>query len=190
VNNRISHAIAIAIQVTFIFVFLTIFFFVYVQGVEREEFRTQLNLIVDDITQEVMNDLPNLISKQSLVSPENMAILLDGIISVIQAKIANGSKNAISDIAEKNYKVRMLALKSLSGVIGLVVAAAIVILVTGFCLPIVTQVQDAMLVVIFIGLTELAFLQIIAKNYISADPNRVKRSLAQAVQRWIAQKSK
>jgi hypothetical protein len=29
------------------------------------------------------------------------------------------------------------------------------------------------------------FLQVIAKNYITADPNKVKRDLSTAIQKWI-----
>jgi len=40
--------------------------------------------------------------------------------------------------------------------------------------------------VFFVALTELVFLQVIAKNYISADPNKVKSAIADAIKKWVA----
>ena len=43
----------------------------------------------------------------------------------------------------------------------------------------------AMIIVIAVGITEFAFLEIIAKNYISTDPNKIKRELADSIRKWI-----
>ena len=48
--NKIYH---IFLHVIFIFIFLTIFFFLYVGDAEKKSFKTQINLVVDDI----MNDI-------------------------------------------------------------------------------------------------------------------------------------
>ena len=42
-----------------------------------------------------------------------------------------------------------------------------------------------MIIVIAVGITEFAFLEIIAKNYISTDPNKIKRELADSIRKWI-----
>ena len=52
-------------------------------------------------------------------------------------------------------------------------------------MPIVQQIKEALIVVFFVALTELLFLQIVAKNYISADPNKVKAVIASAIKEWL-----
>lgn len=184
-NKWIMGGISIAIQVTFIFAFLTVFFFVYVTEVEKEEFRTQMNLIVDNIMKDVNNDLPSLINKQEYLSKADAAVVINGIIDVLQEKIYIDSKSTSATVLKQNHSVKMKAFKYLSAIVTVIVVSAVIILLIGFCVPIIYQIKEAMLVVIFVGLTELTFLQVIAKNFVSADPNKVKRSLGEAIQQWI-----
>ena len=61
-NNWVKYIFSILFQVILIFTFLTIFFFVYVVKVEKEQFKGQINLIVDDIlTKDIQDDLVNII---------------------------------------------------------------------------------------------------------------------------------
>jgi len=186
-NHFVIDGVSITVQVAFIFIFLTVFFFAYVQEIEKQEFKIQLDLIVDNMTKDFENTLPALFEKQSEVTPEEIVVLVDGVISVIQEKIAIDSKGATSDIMEKNHKIKLTALHSLIMMISVTVGVCILILLLSFCIPITQQIKEAMLVVIFIGMTEFTFLQLIARKYISADPNKVKRTMCQAIQRWIAQ---
>lgn len=188
-NHWVTHGIGIAIQVTFIFAFLTIFFFAYVQEVEKEEFKGQLNLIVDSLMEDIKTDLPKLINKQQL-SQEDMLVITNGIIDVLQEKISVDATGTVKNVADMNRKVKMKALKSLVTVIVCVIVIAIIILLFGFCIDVTYQIKEAMLVVIFVGLTELVFLQVIAKNYISASPNKVKRDIGAEVQNWIKKNHK
>jgi len=184
-NEWVSDGISIAIQVTFVFAFLTVFFFVYVTEVEKEEFRTQMNLIVDNIMKDVEDDLPNLINKQAHFNKKDAVVVINGIVDVLEEKIAIDAKSNMLDVLNKNHAVKMKAFKSLSTVIIIIVTLAVIILLIGFCIPLINQIKEAIFVVIFVGLTELTFLKVIAANYISADPNKVKRSFSQAVQNWI-----
>lgn len=182
-NHWVVEGTAIAIQVTFVFIFLTMFFFLYVQSVEREEFQKQLNIIVDDISNDLSSEWSTIInSKDPNINKEDVSIIVNGIIDVLQQKMS-GKTN--SRITEQNHKVKLTALKSLTTVTVIIVSLAVLVLFIGFCMPIADQIKESMLVVIFVGITEFAFLQLIAKNYISASPNRVKRELAQAIQNWI-----
>ena len=49
INDWLKDVIGMSIQIAFVFAFLTIFFFLYVQKVEKMEFVSQLNLIVDTL---------------------------------------------------------------------------------------------------------------------------------------------
>jgi hypothetical protein len=190
VNNWVTDGVAIAIQITFVFAFLTVFFFVYVQEVEKREFVSQMNLIVDDIMKDVEKDIPNLIKKQDMVDEKDAVVIINGVIDVLQEKIAIDAKSTVNDVLEHNHAVKLKAFKSLISVIIILVAAAAVVLLIGFCVPVQYQIKEAMLVVIFVGLTELTFLEVIAKHYKSASPNKVRRELGLAVQKWIDKRKK
>jgi predicted nucleic acid-binding Zn ribbon protein len=185
VNNWVTYGISIATQVTFVYAFLTVFFFVYVQEVEKKEFVSQMNLIVDDLMKDVKEDIPNLVNTQSQVSGEQAVVLINGVIDVMEEKIAIDSKSTVKDIMEQNQAVKKKAFTFLMTVIAILIIMSIFILLIGFCVHIQYQIKEAMLVVIFVGLTELTFLEIIAKNYISASPNKVKRELGIGIQKWI-----
>lgn len=177
--------VSLAIQVTFVYTFLTIFFFVYVQKVEKEEFVSQMNLIVDTLFNDIKNDMPNLINTSYPVKQEDIVVLVDGIIGLFESKIAIDAQGTVKQVYEQNQNVKKSAFKSLIKFISIVVIFATIVILIGYCVPIKYQLKKALVVVIFVGLTELMFLQVVAKNYITADPNKVKRDLSTAVQRWI-----
>jgi len=70
-------------------------------------------------------------------------------------------------------------------VVGVLVVVSVFMLVIGYCLPVQHQTLEALWVVLFVALTEFTFLQVVAKNYKSADPNKVKRVLGSAITKWI-----
>ena len=185
VNNWVTDGVTISIQVVFVFAFLTMFFFVYVQELEKMEFVSQTNLIIDDIMKDFEEKIPILINKQSLIGKENVLIIINGLIDVLQEKMSNDSVSTVKDILEKNHAVKLKALKSLMSVIIILVVASTVPLLIGFCLPIQYQIKEAMLIIIFVGLTEFIFLQVIAKQFISADPNKIRREIGKEVHNWI-----
>lgn len=189
-NRWITEGVSIVIQVTFIFAFLTVFFFAYVQEVERTEFQSQLNIVVDSIMNDIEDDLPNIVSKDSTITPENAVILTSGVIDLINEKIALESKDSVNSIAQQNYKIKQKAFNSLLNVIVAAVVSSFLVLLAGFCIQLSEQIKEAMLIVIFVGLTEFTFLQNVAKRYISADPNKIKRTLAGAIQEWIKRNKK
>jgi len=183
-NNLIKKGISIIIQITFVFAFLTIFFFVYVQNVERNDFQEQLDLIVDNIMKDIDQDIVNIIEKNNINS-NDIAIILDGIIDIIQEKISMRNKKSLNNILNQNQKIKKTALNSLMTFIAIIIIICLFILLLGFCMPIVYQIKEAMLVIIFIVITEFIILKLIARNYISADPNKIKRTLGKSIQSWI-----
>lgn len=185
-NHWVNDGIAIAIQVSLVFSFLTIFFFVYVTKIEKEEFKKQMNLVVDNIMDDVVNGMPNLLNSNSPLSKENTNILVNGIIDVMEEKITIEAKDSIQDIAKINSDVKSKAFSSLTTVLLGVVIIAVIFLILGFCIPIKQNIKEALIAVVFVGLTEFSFLTFIASKYISASPNKVKRNLGEAIQNWIA----
>ena len=73
-------------------------------------------------------------------------------------------------------RIRKNAFKILGIIIGILVIVTILLLIRRLCLfnNIIHQVNEALWVVFFVGLTELAFLMLVASKYKSADPNKVK----------------
>ena len=190
VNKWVINGVQMAIQITFVFAFLTVFFFVYVQEVEKSEFVSQMNLIVDNIMKDIEIDIPELINKQNQISKEDALVIISGVIDTLQEKIQMDATKNIHDIIIKNHAVKMKAFGSLMTVIAVVVIIAIITIISGFCIPIQYQMKEAMLIVVFVGMTELVFLELIAKRYISADPNKVKRELGISIQNWIKTNNK
>lgn len=184
-NLLFSNGFSIIFQVIFIFAFLTIFFFAYVVTVEKGEFQTQINLIIDDIV--TQDAIKGILPKGVIgLTPENEDIILSGILDVIDTKISLSSRDAVVNVNNDNAAIRRKAFIVLGVTAGVLVISTIALLMAGFCIQILYEVKEALWVVLFVGITELVFLSVIAKSYISADPNAVKRSIGIAIQKWIA----
>ena len=184
-NNWVTEGIFGGIQVTFIFAFLTVFFFVYVSEVEKEEFQKQLNLVVDNIMKDIEDDLPNILKKQDILGAKDAVVIINGVLDTLEEKIAMDAKSSVQEILKQNYGVKIKALKALSAVILLMVVIVIAVLLLGFCVPLSDQIKESMIVVVFVGITELVFLEVVASHYISANPNKIKRALGQSIQKWV-----
>ncbi len=184
-NLLFSTGFSIFFQVIFIFAFLTIFFFVYVVTIEKAEFQTQINLVIDNIfTQDAIKGI---LPKGAInLTPENEDIILSGILDVMNTEISLSSRDAVVNVNNDNAATRRKAFIVLGVTAGVLVISTIALLMAGFCIPVLHEVNEALWVVLFVGITELVFLSVIAKNYISADPNSVKRSIGIAIQKWIA----
>ena len=184
INDWLNDVIGMSIQIAFVFAFLTIFFFLYVQKVEKMEFVSQLNLIVDTL----MKDIEYIIipiNDDFLVVLNSIINILNGVIDVLEKNIIEDSKSSVKNIERLNIGVKTTAYKSLISFILIIVIIATCVLLLGFCIPLQCQLKKAMIIVIAVGITEFAFLEIIAKNYISTDPNKIKRELADSIRKWI-----
>jgi hypothetical protein len=184
-NLLFNNGFTIIFQVVFIFAFLTIFFFAYVVAVEKNEFEIQINLVIDNIFNR--NAIKNIIPKGiDGLSSENEDIIFSGFLDVLDDKINISSKKSVADVNKTNSSTRKKAFIILGVVFVLLIILIIILLMSGFCISIKYETKEALWIILFIGLTELAFLSFIAKSYISADPNSVKRSVATSIQEWIS----
>ena len=190
-NVWLIDGFALAFQVVLVFAFLTIFFFVYVIKVEKEEFESQMSFVVDEI---LTNDIEKeLFTKNPLgksISKVELVALISGIIDGVEFQAAQDAKSGVKDVNKQNEGVRVTAFTSLGIVVASLIVITSIMLVIGYCLPVRHQTIEALWVVLFVALTELAFLQLVAKNYISADPNKIKRTLGKAVTDWITKNKK
>ena len=187
-NKYVKNVFDIIFQVTLIAIFLTVFFFTYVSGVEKEEFEKQLNLIVDNVLTE--DDIKQLIPQNlSSDQKEQLAIIISGAIESAKTKTALSQKNSIKKVITNNNTVKSATYKKIYYVLIIIIILCLIALVMGYCLPIFTQVKEAVIIVFFVAVTEFVFLQVIAKNYISADPNKVKVAISDAIKKWVKKNS-
>lgn len=188
-NVWIVDGFSLAFQVVFIFAFLTIFFFVYVVKVEKAQFEDQMNYVIDsiltkDIEKELLGPVQNTIPQEQLVA------LIAGIIDGVDYKAEKDAESGVKSVTIQNASVRSTAFKTLGIVVGVLVLVSVTMLIIGYCLPVRHQTMEALWVVLFVALTEFTFLQVVASRYKSADPNKVKHALGEAVTAWIAKNKK
>jgi hypothetical protein len=189
-GSRTREVFDIIFQVIFIFTFLTVFFFVYVTKIEKEETASQMNFLVDDILppSQVDSLIPQGLNKKDAMKAQ---VLISGAIDTAEEQTRVNMKSDIKDINDTNNKTRKKAFKYLTFALSGLVIIVIAFLLVGHCkLGLLDHVRDALWVVLFVALTELTFLQVIAKNYISADPGKVKEEMSAAIDNWVTKENK
>ena len=184
-NENFKNSVYIITNVIFIFIFLCIFYFVYVVNVEQTEFKNQLNIIVDNLFDSVKTEYINVVTynkEKEKISKENMNILINGIIDTLEENITSKSKEAIDNINKYNSNIRLI--------IYIIISALILSIILFFIIfkcysQFYIIIKESLIVLIFIAMTELFFLNFISAKYISADPNQIKNSLGQAIHKYI-----
>lgn len=172
INNLVTQGTSIIFQVSFISIFSIIFYFSYIQKIERKKFHSELKLIVDDIYQDIKDNIPIIIKNNNSKSNNN----------IIYEKI----KSEYNDIFLKKNKD--LKLKTIILVIILICIPIITFIFTktkGFCILIKDEIYKIFLLIIFIVLTQLLFLNLISKKYISIDPDKIKKKISKTILNWI-----
>lgn len=153
--------ILITLQVTLVAGFLVVFFFSYASTVENEIVTKQVNYIVDSFTG----------SAKSLMDPQT----LDDIKSSIDALNPPDLSDEDQEVEEQNL---LLENKSVQIVMALVITGILVYLFFLIYSMKKGNVREAMkmllviaMILTAVAITEVTFLNLIAKNYLSADPN-------------------
>jgi len=183
--------LGVLFQVIFIFSFLTIFFFIYVVKVAVTSFKKQMSLIVDDIlTKENLTELLKPLDNFPKLTPQQEAALISGAIdlTISQAKLQN--KDLSATIAKSNKKLKDKSFLVLSIALAVLIVITIILLALGYCVPVLYEIKEALWITLFIGFTELIFLVVVAKNYDSADSNKVKRTIGESIEDWINEHNK
>ena len=100
----------------------------------------------------------------------------------MEENITSKSKEAIDNINKYNSNIRLI--------IYIIISALILSIILFFIIfkcysQFYIIIKESLIVLIFIAMTELFFLNFISAKYISADPNQIKNSLGQAIHKYI-----
>lgn len=187
-NNIVINIASVIIQVIFIFSFLVIFYFLYVIKVESEEFKKQIELLTNSFLNDVKNT--NIIQivgeNKTNINSEDLKVIYLGILDSVQEKLNLQNKKDIQAIDENNKKLRSNCIKI---IVGLFIFLLIFLLVLN-CLPIYALGRQAIIIVIFVAITEIVFLNFVSGKYIAADPNRIKNTVGNSIEKWLKDNKK
>lgn len=152
----------IIMMVIFVATFLGIFYFTYVAKVEEQIVAEEVDYIVDDLTSDL----------QLLLSDKQKDQIRSAINKIPRPDLSASDKS----VNDHNSQVFWSAIKILSvgfviGMIGIYMASQY------WKFDLLELIKNNLIILVFVGITEYAFLNFFAKNYISADPNFVKRTV-------------
>jgi len=150
--------VSIIIIVILIATYLTIFYFKYGTTIEKNVVVEQVNYIVDDFTKDL-----------SLVSPQHLADLKDFVRQVKRPNMDEEDANA--EAHNKAIEQQSMKIIFVACAIGIVISY---LASKHYNFSIVELMKKNLLLLAFIAATEISFLMVFARNYMSADPNYVK----------------
>ncbi len=155
----------ILIHVALMATFLTIFFFTVASKLEAGIVKNQVNFVIDDIIGNTFQFIP---------TEEERKVLINNLINKLPDP--EDLKSADEAVEKNNENSYNTAIHFLSILLGSVVA---ILLVMGIVFK--WNLQDAKFLFIsgivglfFVAITEFIFLILIARNFISADPNLIR----------------
>jgi hypothetical protein len=181
-SPTIKRIFRIFLQVILTFVFLTIFFFTYVDAVEKDVFKLQMNTIVDDLYDDM--NFRQFVS----TGKEDMAtILLDGSLDVSRINAMNDTKGEDKHINDQNRKIKNKAFLWVGISLVLLVIIISILVFYGYCIPFHIHTKEAIIVIFFVAITEIIFINIIAKKYLLLNPSEIRHKLGESVKFWIKQ---
>jgi len=182
ISPWVAEGTKIFMQIFFVVSFLSLFFFLYVVKVERDQFEDQVNLIVDNILTDLKTNAAKII--RSTTQRQDLGKKLEDLVK--NWKIPHRQFVEI----EENNKILMDKTKKIVISFAVILLALIVTLfVLHFCLHLTRGFIENLIVLLFIGLTEFAFLTIVASKYIAADPNQVKYTILNSIEEYALRKA-
>lgn len=184
-NKIINRIFYIFLQVLIIFIFLTIFFFTYVNDTEKDAFKTQINILVDDLALDM--DIKPLVPKEN---KDIVTILLSGVLDFSKKNSRKSTEKEDANIKKQNNKIMKKAFIWLFVFIGIMVLIYGALRLSGQCIMFHSHIREALLIVVFIALTEFVFLNMITKQYWSIDISDVRQKLGNTIQDYITKRNK
>jgi hypothetical protein len=182
ISPWVAEGTKIFMQIFFVVSFLSLFFFLYVVKVERDQFEDQVNLIVDNILSDLKTNAAKII--RSTTQRQDLGKKLEDLVK--DWKIPHREFVKI----EENNKILMTKTKKIVISFAVILLALVVSLfVLHFCLHLTRGFIENLIVLLFIGLTEFAFLTIVASRYIAADPNQVKYTILNSIEEYALKKA-
>ena len=181
INVLFDKTISISIQVLVISIFLITFFFLYVVNVEEQEFKQQIELVMDSILKD-----PNVSPYLKINdNDDNMLVAIYGALDAAEEKIKLSTKSDIDNINNSNRMIKTNTF-IIAGLSGLVLLLIIFLLLSfDVNIPLVKYIKHSLIILVFIALTEYIFLTFIGKKYISVSPTQVRKQIAQSILDYI-----
>lgn len=154
------------VSLTIFSLFLSIFYFTYASNVENEILNIQIKNLVDNLTSNI-KDFNN-IDRGYLINLINNTKFPD------LSKEDNDVSNTNSSLIKKALLI--------FGIFSLITTIIIIIICYIYKINILQILKVNIILLIFVALTEIFFLNIIAKSYRSLDPNVVKKNFINNLQ--------
>jgi len=157
----------IIIALTIFSLFLSIFYFTYASKVENQIVDIQIKNLVDNLTENM----------KDILSSDQRAYLLNVL------KTTNPPDMKVED--DKIEKSNKQLIKQAAIVFGIFLALTtivVTILYFMYNIDVKNILITNMIILLFVALTEVFFLNMIAKSYRSLDPNIVKKNLINQLQ--------
>ena len=123
------------------------------------------------------------INVRQFVAPgqeDTATVIIDGSLEVARRNAMSETKKEDKKINDQNATIRNKALKWVAIDGGLLVVVLIILASTGHCVPL-----EALIVVFFVALTEILFLNLITKKYWSVNPSEVRHQIGESMKGWI-----
>ena len=172
------------VQSAIVFIFLTIFFFSYVSTIEKEEYKTQLEFIVDDIFDDYNDNLKTIFPKEKK-HKDVVKTLIYGFIDHTENELADSTKNIEKEIDERNKKIIHNSIFLVLAYTTLVIFILCLLYCVGNHFSFIDHFKEGIFILFFIFLVEFAFLNIIAKHYVSGNSNYVVKSITSSIMNYI-----
>lgn len=179
-NQIVNKFFYVLLQVLFIFLFLTIFFFAYIHPAEKAVSKTQINIVVDDLSLD-MNVRPLVPKGQEDIA----TILISDALDLEKKNVMKSTSEDDKRIEEQNDKIMKEAFMWVGISSSVLLMVSLCIYLSGYCLPFHIHIKEALIVVFFFALIELVFFLIIIRKYWSVDPSEIRQTLGDAIQDYI-----
>jgi len=160
----------ILIHVGVMALFLTIFFFTIAQYFEKKIVEEQIKFVIDDFVGNSLKPLsPNIKTK--------LKNQIDNTFSKIDFTTQD------KDVKKQNEIIQNKAWTFVGILVGIIV---VIVLIFGFIFKwdnyyLKFLFNSSLISLIFVAITETLFMFLIAQNYLSADPNKIKLKLVQTL---------
>ena len=160
----------ILLHIVVLAIFLTVFFFTYSVTVEKDIVVNQIDFLMDDIFGNFFKGIPQE-DKDNITNQLNE--LMEGSDSAFEQQD--------EEVIENNNKIIKKSLIFLIIIVAVIVSMiTIVFIMKPWTNSNKKQYLIACVVtLLFVGITEVIFLLLIAKNYLSLDPNNLKENIVE-----------
>lgn len=161
-------------------VFVGIFFFTYGAFIEHKVLENQIENIVDSLTRDVLPFVPDVIQ-------EGLSNKLDSAQKSIKSKMNSPDSPDIT-VAKNNQKVKKTAFEMLAGIfiVGMGISVATASMYSGGSnKALVALLKKNALLLVFVIIVEFLFFTLVTKNYLSIDPNSVKKKIVQTLKKKL-----